>query len=145
MSAPDRSREEMQHGEHEDAHVSLLRRLLPAPLLSLVLAMVWPVLNQSWSAGQLLLAALLAIVVPWFTEPLRADKPVLCRPGAALRLGLLVLMDIVTANLEVAAADDQRSPRHRRAGRHRDADAGHAVGRALARSQAPADPRLQRR
>jgi multicomponent K+:H+ antiporter subunit E len=80
----------------------LRRRLLPAPWLSLVLAIVWPVLNQSWSAGQWLLGAVLAIVIPWFTEPLRADKPVLRRPVVALRLAAVVLKDIVTSNLEVA-------------------------------------------
>jgi multicomponent K+:H+ antiporter subunit E len=78
------------------------RRLLPAPWLSLVLAIVWPVLNQSWSAGQWLLGALLALVIPWFTEPLRTDKPLLRRPVVAARLTLRVLADIVTSNVEVA-------------------------------------------
>jgi len=80
----------------------LMHRLLPAPLLSLVLAIVWPVLNQSWSLGQLLLGAALALAIPWFTEALRVDKPVLRRPGVALRLGLVVLKDIVTSNIDVA-------------------------------------------
>jgi multicomponent K+:H+ antiporter subunit E len=60
------------------------------------------VLNQSWSLGQLLLGAALALAIPWFTEALRADKPVLRRPGVALRLGLVVLKDIVTSNIDVA-------------------------------------------
>jgi multicomponent K+:H+ antiporter subunit E len=81
---------------------TLRQRLLPAPLLSLALAIVWPVLNQSWSSGQMLLGVLLAIAVPWFTEPLSADKPRLRRPGVALRLGLTVLKDIVTSNIDVA-------------------------------------------
>lgn len=80
----------------------LWHRLLPAPLLSLVLAIVWPVLNQSWSLGQLLLGAVLALAIPWFTEALRADRPVLRHPEVALRLGLLVLKDIVTSNFDVA-------------------------------------------
>ena len=42
-----------------------MQRLLPAPLLSVTLFVVWPVLNQSWSLGQLLLGALFALAVPW--------------------------------------------------------------------------------
>ena len=81
---------------------TLRQRLLPAPLMSIVLAIVWPVLNQSWSPGHLLLGLLLAITVPWFTDALRTEKPRLRRPGVALRLGLVVLKDIVTSNLYVA-------------------------------------------
>ncbi|MGL6109241.1 MAG: Na+/H+ antiporter subunit E [Rubrivivax sp.] len=81
---------------------TLRQRLLPAPLLSLVLAIVWPMLNQSGSLGHLLLGLGLAVVVPWFTEPLRADKPRLRRPGRVLHLGLIVLKDIVTSNIDVA-------------------------------------------
>ena len=62
------------------------RRWLPSPLLSCVLFVVWPVLNQSWSLGQLLLGLILAVVIPWFTEPLRDDKPRLRRPLLAAKL-----------------------------------------------------------
>jgi multicomponent K+:H+ antiporter subunit E len=81
---------------------TLRQRLLPAPWLSLSLAVVWPLLNQSWSLGQILLGLLLAITVPWFTDALRDDKPRLGRPGVALRLTLIVLKDIITSNLDVA-------------------------------------------
>jgi len=80
----------------------LLRRLLPAPLMTLVLALLWPVLNQSWSLGQLLLGLLLALLVPCFTEPLRESRPVLRRPAAAVRLALVVLKDVITSNIDVA-------------------------------------------
>ena len=81
---------------------TLRQRFLPAPLMSVVLAIFWPVLNQSWSLGQVLLGLLLAIIVPWFTDALRTEKPRLRRPGVLLRLGLVVLKDIVTSNLNVA-------------------------------------------
>lgn len=80
----------------------IYHRLLPSPLLSLVLAVIWPVLNQSWSLGHLLLGALLAILIPIFTERLRADRPVLRRPGVMLRLFFIVLKDIITSNIDVA-------------------------------------------
>ncbi len=79
-----------------------MKRLLPAPLLSAVLLLTWLMLNESASAGHLMLGAALAIIVPWFTERLRPEK---ARPKAwpvVLRLGLVVLKDIVLSNVEVA-------------------------------------------
>lgn len=78
------------------------RRWLPAPLMSAMLALIWPVLNQSWSLGQILLGLLLAWAIPWLLEPLRGERPRLRRPGVVARLGLIVLKDIVTSNLDVA-------------------------------------------
>jgi multicomponent K+:H+ antiporter subunit E len=78
------------------------RRWLPSPLLSCVLFIVWPMLNQSWSLGQLLLGLILAVVIPWFTEPLRERPPRLRRPLLAAKLVLLVLKDIITSNIQVA-------------------------------------------
>jgi multicomponent K+:H+ antiporter subunit E len=77
-------------------------RLWPAPGISLVLWLMWPVLNQSWSLGQLLLGALLAWAIPLFVEPLRRAHPRPGAPRAALRLAMVVSRDIVTSNLEVA-------------------------------------------
>jgi multicomponent K+:H+ antiporter subunit E len=79
-----------------------LGRLLPAPLLSLLLFIVWPVLNLSFSIGHLVLGALLAVVIPWFTEPLRQERAVLRKPATIVRLGLTVLWDIVISNIDVA-------------------------------------------
>jgi multicomponent K+:H+ antiporter subunit E len=79
-----------------------MSRLFPAPLLSLVLFIVWPIMNLSWSAGHLVLAAIFAVAIPWFTEPLRPEKPRIKKWGVAIRLGLTVLHDIVTSNIDVA-------------------------------------------
>jgi len=81
---------------------TLRSRLLPAPGLSLVLWVSWLMLNESVSAGHLLLGAALALVVPWFTERYRPDKPALRGALTACRLALLVLADIVKSNLIVA-------------------------------------------
>ena len=81
---------------------TIRHRLLPSPLLSLVLAVIWPILNQSWSLGHLFLGAVLAVLIPLFTERLRADRPVLRRPGVMLRLLFIVLKDIITSNIDVA-------------------------------------------
>ena len=79
-----------------------MSRLLPAPLLSLVLLLMWPVLNDSWSLGHLLLGTVLALTIPWFTEPLRAERPRLSRPIVIARLTGVVLWDIVQSNIDVA-------------------------------------------
>lgn len=84
------------------ARPGLLRRLLPAPLLSAVLLVVWPVINGSGSLGQWLLGAALAVVIPWFTEALRPERARLRAPWTIVRLGGVVLHDIVMSNIDVA-------------------------------------------
>ena len=79
-----------------------MKRVLPAPLLSLVLFAAWLALNGSASAGHVVLGAALALAVPWFTERFRPDKARLRRPGLIVRLGWRVLVDIVLSNIEVA-------------------------------------------
>jgi multicomponent K+:H+ antiporter subunit E len=79
-----------------------MRRLLPAPLMSLLLWLSWLMLNQSLSAGHLVLGAALALAIPWFSERLRPERARIARIELIIRLGLTVLRDIVTSNLEVA-------------------------------------------
>ena len=79
-------------------------RIVPAPLMSVVLFFTWLLLNQSFSLGHIALALLLAITVPWFSERLRPERPVLKRPGLALRFLGVVLWDIVKSNIDVARA-----------------------------------------
>ena len=80
----------------------LLRRVLPSPLMSLVLFVAWLALNGSLSVGQMLLGGALALAIPWFSERYRPERP---RPrawGTVARLGLVVLRDIVVSNVDVA-------------------------------------------
>jgi multicomponent K+:H+ antiporter subunit E len=79
-----------------------VKRLLPAPLLSATLFLTWLLLNSTVDPAHLVLAAALAVVVPWFTEALRPERPRVRRPLAIVRLGLVVLWDIVLSNIEVA-------------------------------------------
>ena len=77
-------------------------RWLPTPFRSVLLFIVWLLLNNSVSPGHLFLAAFFAITIPWITFPFRDPQPLIVRPGLAFRHLLLVLYDIVTANLQVA-------------------------------------------
>jgi multicomponent K+:H+ antiporter subunit E len=79
-----------------------VKRLLPAPLLSALLFVVWLLLAQTLDPAHILLAALLAVVVPRFTERLRPERPRIRRPLVIARLAGAVLWDIVLSNIEVA-------------------------------------------
>jgi multicomponent K+:H+ antiporter subunit E len=79
-----------------------MRRLLPSPLLSVALLVVWLLLNNTLAPGQVLLGALLALGLPLLTDRLRPERARMRRPLRAVRLLLVVLLDIVLANFEVA-------------------------------------------
>ena len=75
---------------------------LPTPFRSLLLFTVWLLLNNTMSLGHIILAAVLAILIPLATYPFRTKQPLIMRPSLALRHLLLVLYDIITANVQVA-------------------------------------------
>ena len=79
-----------------------MKRLLPAPWLSLALGLLWLVLNLSLSAGHLLLGAALGFLAPLMMRPLRPRPIRIRRPWVVLRLFLLVGRDVLVSNLTVA-------------------------------------------
>ena len=79
-----------------------MKRLFPAPWLSLALWALWLLLNLSLSAGNLLLGAALAIVAPLMFAPLRPLPVRIRRPGVILKLFFLVGRDVVASNIAVA-------------------------------------------
>ena len=79
-----------------------MKRLLPAPLLSATLFVVWLLLANTLDPAHVVLAVVLAVAVPWLTDGLRPERPRVRRPVAIVRLGLVVLWDIVLSNIEVA-------------------------------------------
>jgi multicomponent K+:H+ antiporter subunit E len=79
-----------------------MRRLLPHPLLTPILAAVWLLLNNSLAPGHVLLGLLLGWAIPWFTLRFWPERVCLRRPLTLLRFVAVVLYDIVVANLAVA-------------------------------------------
>ena len=79
-----------------------MRRLFPAPYLTVVLFGLWLMLNQSLAPGHLLLGALLAVVGPVWTASLRPSAVRLHRLPAALRLAMVVGKDVCVSNFQVA-------------------------------------------
>jgi multicomponent K+:H+ antiporter subunit E len=79
-----------------------MKRLLPAPLLSASLFVLWLVLNPPFGAGQAILGAIVAVVLPAIAAPLRPLRVRLHRPGTIVRLILVVGLDVLRSNLDVA-------------------------------------------
>ncbi len=79
-----------------------MKRLLPAPLLSALLFVVWLLLAQTLDPAHVVLAAILALLVPWLTGRLRPERPRIGRPLVIAKLAATVLWDIVLSNIEVA-------------------------------------------
>lgn len=82
--------------------MNLVSRLFPMPLHSVMLLVVWLMLNNTLSLGHILLGSVLAVVIPWICEPLRVPQPKIKKPLKAITYILIVLKDIVVANIEVA-------------------------------------------
>ncbi|HTH09339.1 Na+/H+ antiporter subunit E [Acidovorax sp.] len=78
------------------------KRLVPAPVLSLALLVLWLLLNRSLSAGHIVLGTVLALAIPLLTAGLRPLPVRIRRPGAVLRLALAVAVDTVRSNVAVA-------------------------------------------
>mgnify|MGYP002355462163 CR=1 FL=1 len=76
-------------------------RWLPSPFLSALLFGVWLLLNQSVSAGHLVLGLVFAVSIPLATAGVQGPTPRIKRPAVALRLFGHFLWDILVSNLEV--------------------------------------------
>jgi multicomponent K+:H+ antiporter subunit E len=80
----------------------MIRRLLPHPLLSVILLVIWLLLVNELSFGQLLLGALLGWGVPLYTARFWPDQVHVRRPLLLLRFIGVVLYDILVANITVS-------------------------------------------
>lgn len=79
-----------------------MSRLLPHPLLSAILLVLWLLLANDLSFAHLLLGALLGWAVPLYTARFWPEDVKVHRPLVLLRLIIVVLYDIVVANIAVA-------------------------------------------
>lgn len=77
-------------------------RVFPHPWLSVSLLIGWLLLMNSVSFGNLIMAALLACLIPWLTHVFWPRSPHRLRFGQLLVFVCRVLSDILLANLQVA-------------------------------------------
>lgn len=77
-------------------------RLLPHPLLTPILVVIWLLLVNSVSPGQILLGLLLGWAIPVFTLKFWPERVRIHRPLTLVRFIALVVYDILVANITVA-------------------------------------------
>ena len=82
--------------------MSPVRRLFPHPITSVLLTIVWLLLNHSLSPGHVVLGVLLGVVIPLFTQRFFPEPVYLARLGTLAKLVATVMWDIVVASFAVA-------------------------------------------
>ncbi|WP_435259903.1 Na+/H+ antiporter subunit E [Thioclava sp. FR2] len=80
----------------------MLTRLFPHPLLSVLLFVTWMLLVNEFKIGSLVMALILAIIIPKLTSAYWEDRPKVKDVPAFAAYCLLVLWDILVANVQVA-------------------------------------------
>lgn len=78
------------------------RWLLPHPLLTLVLAIVWTLLQNEVSAGMVVFGIILGIIIPRATAVWWPESPGQFRMLRMVSYAFIVVYDIIIANIEVA-------------------------------------------
>lgn len=80
----------------------MLKRLLPHPLLTVTLTVVWLLLSNTVTLGHLILGAAFGLAIPLLTAPYWPNRPKLRNFPKVVEYALVVLWDIVLANIQVA-------------------------------------------
>lgn len=80
----------------------MIWRLFPHPILSLLIAVIWMLLVNAFAWGSLVFAAILAWAVPLMTAPYWPDRAIIRNPWAIIGYVLIVIWDIIRANIAVA-------------------------------------------
>ena len=79
----------------------MMKKLLPAPLISLGLFVMWLLLNHTTSIGHVLLALVIAWGLPVLFSELRPQKVRVRHLGTIIRLCFTVMVDTTRSNLAV--------------------------------------------
>jgi multicomponent K+:H+ antiporter subunit E len=79
-----------------------MKRLLPHPILSLMLLVIWLLLANALSFGQILLGMIVGWAVPLYTARFWPEEVKVRNPPVLLRFLGRVLFDILVANVSVA-------------------------------------------
>lgn len=77
-------------------------RLLPHPVLSAILAVVWVLLVNDFSWGAAVFGLLLGLAIARLTSAYWPSRPRIRNPLAIVDYAVVVLYDIVVSNLQVA-------------------------------------------
>lgn len=93
----------------------LMRKILPHPFLTVLLAVVWTLLQNNISAGMVVFGVILGVIIPAMTARWWPDRPDEMRLIPMLKYIVLVIWDIMVANVQVAwivltKSNDQMKP-----------------------------------
>ena len=80
----------------------LFNWLLPHPVMTLILAIVWIILQNNLSFGMAVFGLILGVIIPRLTAVWWPDRPRGFKIGKMTAYVVLVLWDIIVANVEVA-------------------------------------------
>ena len=80
----------------------LFNWLLPHPVMTLILAVVWIILQNNLSFGMAVFGLILGVIIPRLTAVWWPDRPRGFKIGKMTAYVVLVLWDIIVANVEVA-------------------------------------------
>lgn len=81
---------------------TLAQTFLPHPLLTILLTLVWALLHNSYSSGTIAFGLLLGVGIPILTAAYWPNRPKLARPLKMFSYSLIVMWDIIVANVQVA-------------------------------------------
>ncbi|WP_089997187.1 Na+/H+ antiporter subunit E [Cognatiyoonia koreensis] len=76
--------------------------IFPHPFLTILLAVVWTLLQNQVSAGMVVFGIILGIILPKLTSVWWPDRPTGFRVGKMTSYAIMVLWDIMVANVQVA-------------------------------------------
>lgn len=79
-----------------------MKHILPFPLLTVALLVLWLLLQQSWGLGQIILGSLIAIVAARALAALQPQRPRVRNLVSIAKLVGLVTVDVLRSNLAVA-------------------------------------------
>ena len=79
-----------------------VHRVFPHPQLTAFLVLTWLLLVNKVTLGNILLGTFLGVAIPGITQPYWPNRPQITRPLLAAEYILIVLWDIVVANVIVA-------------------------------------------
>lgn len=82
--------------------MTLVSRILPHPLISFTLLIVWLLLVNTVTLNAIVFGAILGLLIPLLTRAYWPETPRIRNPRMIVEYGLIVLWDIVIANVQVA-------------------------------------------
>lgn len=80
----------------------LFNRFVPHPYLTLLLAVVWILLQNKFSAGMAVFGLILGVLIPWLTSVWWPNTPKGFRWHKMISYSVIVIWDIIVANIQVA-------------------------------------------